>query len=137
MIQSVLDKRSFDQRLYDIDCSDLLAPEEVITSVTAITSTIPPTVPNPVQTVPPPDPLADINAAGFTFGTPAINHGPLLYPLYNHRADPGKVVQVMISGGVAPATPDGVTGTIRLQLVTSMSPHLEATVALRLVDAAP
>lgn len=133
MIQSVRDKRSYDNRLFDVDCSDLLALEEVITACGTPTSVIPATIMVDIGE----GVMADANASGFTFGTPVINAGPLLYPLYNHRAEAGKVVQVMIGGGVVPNVVSELLCTIRFPLTTNLGNAIEATVALRLIDSAP
>lgn len=129
-MQNVLDKRSYDERLFDVDCSELLAPEEVITHCGAPVCVIPPSTSVG-------DPPVDVNEAGLMFSTPVINAAPLYYPRYKYTAAIGKVVQVRISGGVAPVTNDGLLCTIRFPLATSVNPQLEATVQLRLIDAAP
>lgn len=137
MIQSVLDKRPYDERLFDIDCSDLLAEEEVITEVTEIVCEIPASAAAEEQPDPPVEPPVDVNAEGFTFGEPVINAGPLLYPRYNHRAEPGKVIQVMIGGGVLVDDSTVLLCTVRARFETNMSPQMEATVVLRLIASAP
>ena len=84
----VLQKRSADTALYDLDCSRLLATSETITSVTSITAT-PATSP------------------ALAFGTPSINAAPIVYD--DHTAAIGKVVQVQISGGRSPPAPPRAT----------------------------
>lgn len=106
------DKRTWDNRIFDFDCSDLLGGAEVITSVTSITA----------------------DFGGISFGTPTINPAPISYPLYGRTPGIGKVVQAAISGGVIPAGADFLMIPIRLRLVTNLNPQLEATVWLRLID---
>lgn len=108
---TVVEKRTHDERIYDFDCVDLLAESEVITSVTSVAADVP----------------------GFTFGTPTINPSPIVYP-DGHTSGAGKVVQVLIGGGVLGVPASYVDCTIRMKAVTNVSPHVEATVKLRLKD---
>jgi hypothetical protein len=107
----VLDKRTADNRGYDIDCSLLLNPTETITSVTSITA----------------------DQGTLTFGTPLVNAAPVTYSNGTIAAI-GKVVQVEISGGTIPAYSHEVMCTIRALVVTNQNPAIEATVLLRLTN---
>lgn len=107
----VLDKRSFDTRTYDFDCSLLLDPTETISAVTSVAC----------------------DQGGLVFGVPVISSVPITYP-DGHVAQAGKVVQVQISGGKIPAGAAFLMCAVRVGMVTSVNPQLEATVELRLVD---
>lgn len=111
MPQTILEKRSADIRLFDIDCSQLLDPTETITDVTSIAE--------------------DSNT--LTFGAAAVNTEQIAYPDGTY-APTGKVVQVAITGGVV--TPGAISTmyTVRALLQTSLNPAVEATVQLRVRD---
>ncbi len=114
-----LEKRTWDARLYDIDCSKLVSPGEVVVSVVSVAS--------------------DLGA--MTFGVPLVNTVPLTYP-NNVTAGIGKVIQVEISGGTIPPGSDSegrgvpnLTCTVRARFTTNFSPNqIEATVCLVLCD---
>jgi len=110
----ILEKRTFDRRVFDIDCSELLDTAETISSVTAITA----------------------DQGGFTFGTPAVNAAAVEYPDENRTVAIGKVIQVRIEDGAVPAGKNELLCTIRARFATSLNPRLEATVLLRLTDQA-
>lgn len=119
-----LDKRTFDDRLFDIVCSDLLDYDETIVSAVIFDG------PTPVPA------LGSIALSGLVYGTPVPNPAPIIYPKLGVTAQIAKAIQVRISGGVIP---DGATElliTIRLQMETTVNPMLEATVILRLTDCA-
>lgn len=110
---TVLEKRTYDERTYDVDCVDLLGESEVWTSIASITSDHPHLV----------------------FGTPVINAAPITYPDPNgHTSAAGKVVQFSISGGVLGVRDSYIDCVVRVRGVTNQSPALEATVTLRLKD---
>ncbi|MES2048871.1 MAG: hypothetical protein V4447_10750 [Pseudomonadota bacterium] len=114
MPQAALVKRTYDSRLYDIACGNLLLPTEVITQVVSV--------------------LDDQNT--LTFGTAAVNTQPVVYPGYT--APIGTVIQVQISGGVIPAVLPQLPCTIRAKFKTNISPdQLEATMLLVLRDTIP
>lgn len=115
--QRFLDKRTWDDRLYDIDCADLLDNDEVILSATIKAD--------------------DALTNGLTFGAVMVNPAPIIYPLLNRTAQIGKACQVYIIGGVIPEGAPDQLCTLRLRMVTSINPQLEATVLLRLIDSAP
>lgn len=110
-MSQVLDKRTADSRLFDIDCSKLLAAGETITSITSVASA----------------------QGGLTFGAGAINGSPITYE-DGYVAPAGKVVQVQISGGTIPAGYPSVQCVVRALFATTTSPAVEATVMLRLID---
>lgn len=115
----MLEKRTFDARLYDINCSSLLSPGETITTLSPITA----------------------DQGGLVIGTGTVNTVALSYP-NNVTAAIGKVIQVEISAGVIPEGSDsqgrGVPNlacTVRARFQTSMAPNqIEATVCLLLCD---
>jgi len=110
-MSQVLDKRTADNRLFDIDCSKLLQAGETITSITSV--------------------LAD--QGGLVFTSPTVNSVPITYP--DGRVVPiGQVCQVLISGGAIPSTTYHLNCTIRALFVTSINLALEATVVLRLIN---
>lgn len=114
----ILEKRSADSRRFDIDCSLLLAAGETITSVAAPTAS-PTTVP----------PIA--------FGTPTVNVTQTTYTDQwggTRTVPAGQVVQVQISGGAIPSGLRVQDYVIRLVLLTSVNPAVEATVKLRVND---
>lgn len=118
-----LDKRTWDDRLYDIDCSDLLDPEETIVS-------------GEIKA----DPQFQVNGeftTGLVFGDIVVNPAPICYPKLGRTADIGKAVQFFISGGIIPDGAQSLCCTLRLRMATTKSPQLEATVSLRLIDQAP
>jgi hypothetical protein len=106
-----LDKRTADQRTFDIDCSQLLTANETISSVTNITA----------------------DRGNLTFAAPIINSSPITYP-DGRQVAIGKVIQVQISGGAIPTSAESLMCTIRAVFVTSVNPAVEATVLLRLID---
>ena len=106
-----LEKRTYDVRIYDFDCSKLIDSGETITSVSTVES----------------------DQAGFTFGTPVINSVPISYT-DGHIAAIGKVIQVQIGGGIVPVGRTEIMCVIRVQFVTSINPAIEATAFLRLTD---
>lgn len=110
----VLEKRSFEQVRYDIDCSSLLAAGETINSVISC-------VPDEVTT-------PALACSGMTISGVAIAYAD------GHTAPIGTVVQVQISGGTVPTGRLFQIYTIRLRVATSLSNQVEATVLLRLQD---
>lgn len=107
----VLDKRTADNRVFDIDCTDLLPTGVTITSVTSIAA----------------------DQGGLTFGSPAINVAPITYK-DGRTAAIGKVIQVRISGGTISTGKPSLQCTVRALFATSAEPAVEATVLLRLID---
>lgn len=108
---TIIEKRTYDNRLYDIVCADLLDDGETIVSVVSV---------------------ADDDGT-LTFGTAAINTAAMTYP-NNLTVQAGKVIQVKIGGGAI------VTGKYRdcicrARFVTSLqNDEIEATFIIRLID---
>ena len=116
MTPRTLDKRTSDNRLFDIVCSDLLDDDEVIISATI---------------------KADAQVDnGLMFGDPMVNPAPMSFPKLGKSAGIGKAVQVRIGGGVIPDGAGDLFCTLRLLMVTTVNSALEATVLLRLTNAA-
>lgn len=116
---TILEKRIADDRLFDIDCGDLLDVDETITTVGSIT--------------------AD-GTTGLTFGTGVVNSAPVTYTDQEtgltRTVAIGKVVQVRISGGTIPADRQGLECTVRVPLTTTKSALVEATVLLKITNKA-
>ncbi|HNB43882.1 MAG TPA: hypothetical protein PLL72_06770 [Burkholderiaceae bacterium] len=117
---TILEKRTADNRLFDIDCSKLLDADETITAVGTIT--------------------AD-GSTGLSFGTGVVNTQTVSYTDdetgLTRAVGIGKVVQVRISQGNIPAGRSGLDCTVRVPLTTSKNTAVEATVLLRLTNKAP
>jgi hypothetical protein len=114
----VLEKRTYDARLYDIVCTGLLADAEVVTQVVSVTA----------------------DQGALTFGAPNINTVPIAYP--SGTAAIGKVIQVEISAGTITKGADSMNlglpnlmCTVRARFKTNLSPNqIEATLLLLLRD---
>jgi hypothetical protein len=111
MPQPILEKRTRDDRVFDVNCSQLLDPTQVITGLIEI----------------------DGDIDGLTFGSGTINPAPISYP-DGTTAPTGKVLQVEISGGSIPIGASYTDRTLHFILSTSTDPVLDATVVLRLKD---
>ena len=107
----ILEKRTYDTRIFDINCTDLLDTSETVTSVSTV--------------------LADQGV--LTFGTASVNTGAVTYP-DGEVAAIGKVVQFEISGGRIPTGRASLMCTVRARFATSAGNDLEATVLLKLTD---
>lgn len=107
----ILEKRTYERRLFDLDCSDLLIADEVIETVISV--------------------AADQGA--LTFGDAVINDEAVTYPDGTTTAA-GKVIQVQINDGVIPGERGELLCTVRARFSTNLNPRLEATVLLRLTD---
>ena len=106
----VLEKRTYDNRVFDILCAALLDSGETVVSATV---------------------TADQGA--MTFGSATVNSGALTYS-DGTIAAAGTVVQVRVSGGTIPLTQGELLCTLRARAATSSGGQLEATVQLRLTD---
>ena len=115
-----LDKRTADDRLFDVDCTDLLDDDEVILSATVKYDGQ-----TPNDGTPP-----------LTFGDPMVNPAPMHYALIGRWAGIGKALQCRIGGGFLQSGQPERQYVLRFLLVTSINPALEATVVLRLTDRA-
>jgi hypothetical protein len=103
-----LEKRTWEERLFDFDLSGLLAPSVTLASVSAM-------VAEPAD-----------GATPIAFGTPAINSQPVSYPYATVPA--GKVVQCRVSGGVERSY------ILRARCMDSNGEHVEGTVRLNVRD---
>lgn len=106
-----LEKRTYDNRLFDIDCTDLLAPTETVSAVASVSA----------------------DQGQMTFGDGSVNGSTVSYP-DGTTAAAGKVIQVRISDGVVPPGVGALMCTVRAKFATNINPQLEATVQLRLTD---
>lgn len=113
MAHQVLEKRTYDRRVYTIDCTKLLDAAETITSVTTVTA----------------------DQGALAFETPIVNTVAIAMP-DGSTAAIGKAIQVRIDDGAIPAGQLHLNCTVRLRMVTNLDPRLEATVLLRLNDEA-
>lgn len=107
----MLEKRTYDSRIFDIDCSALLASTEVIATVANVGA----------------------DQGQMTFGTGTVNGSAMTYH-DGSVAAAGKAIQVQISGGVVPPGIGALICTVRARFSTNLNPQLEATVQLRLTD---
>lgn len=111
-MSQILEKRTADNRWYNIDCSQLLGVGETITSVGTITA----------------------DQGGMTFGAGIVNTVPVTDPKTGLTAPIGQVVQVQISGGTVPSGVQYLDCFVRAPLTTSVNPLVEATVTCRLTN---
>jgi hypothetical protein len=107
----ILEKRTYDARIFDINCTDLLDTAETISSVDAIIG----------------------DQGGLSFGAASINSTAITYP-DGEVAAIGKAIQFEISGGRIPAGVSSLMCTVRARFLTSIGNDLEATVLLKLTD---
>lgn len=120
-LRGYLDKRPYDNRLYDVVCSQLLDPDDVIigTPTVVIENDY---VINPVGPV----------MSGLTLGTCIVNAAPIRYPLLNLTVPIGQTIQVPISGGILLPGYSEYMFTLAFRFATLLNPAIEATVQLRL-----
>ena len=115
MAQQILQKRTAESRVYDINCTNLLLPGATIASVTGISA----------------------DQGSLVFGAANVNNAPVTYPDGSIAAT-GCAIQVNISGGSATATNGvalaSVMCTIRAVFVDTLGQTLEAAVLLNLSD---
>ena len=107
----ILEKRTYDARIFDINCTDLLDTTETISSVSTI--------------------IAD--QGGLTFGSGTVNVASVTYP-DGEVAAIGKVIQFEISSGRIPTGLASLMCTVRARFTTTAGNDLEATVLLKLTD---
>jgi hypothetical protein len=107
----VLEKRTSESIIYNIDCTHILNVSEIITSITSV----------------------DSDQAGLIFAGEAISTGPITFP-DGVTAATAKVISVQISGGVIPTPQVNQLYTIRAIFVTSEGNIREATVLLNVTD---
>ena len=106
-----LEKRTAETIWYDIDCTLLLDPTEIIETISGITS----------------------DQAGLTFAGQAINPSPVVFP-DGYTAAAGKVISVQIGGGIIPTQQINQLYTIRALFNTSENNTREATVLLNVTN---
>lgn len=111
--QQVREKRTYDRRVYTIDCTNLLDATETITSVTSVTA----------------------DQGGLVFQPAVVNTTAVTFPDGSVAAI-GKAMQVRIDDGAIPAGQLRLNCTVRFRMATNLDPRLEATVLLRLNDEA-
>ena len=114
-MQQILEKRLFDNRYFDVDCSDLLDDDEQIIGGVSV--------------------LIDNDDGSLSLGGARVNPAPIFYSKLNRTAQIGKAVQMRISGGIVVLA--GTTEriyTLRLRFSTNINMGIEATVQLRLTD---
>lgn len=124
-IPKFLDKRTWDDRLFDVDCTDLLDVDERI-------------VQNDGQPISiKADPQQPVNGefnTGLSFGGASINPAPIYYPKLDRWAPIGKALQFVIAGGCIPQGATELFCIVRVRFSTTASRQLEATQLLRLID---
>jgi len=107
----VLEKRTSESIFYDIDCTLLLDPLEIIETIISI----------------------DSDQAGLTFSGQAINPDSFVLPDGSIVAT-GKCISVQIGGGIIPTPQINQLYTIRALFNTSENNTREATVLLNVTD---
>ena len=110
-MNEILEKRTWDRRTYAIDCTKLLDASETILSAGAVSA----------------------DQGSLVFGAPMVNTAPVAFP-DGSTAAIGKAVQLRIDDGTLPAGVVRLNCTVRIPLVTTQDPRLEATVILRLTN---
>jgi hypothetical protein len=119
----ILEKRSYDSRVYDLICTRLLPLGVTIALVNQV--------------------LSEPVSAGLIIGSAVVNTQPNSYYDNNGNllltAPPGTVIQVKISGGVLPLGSGGQTiaalmCTIRAQFTDTEGNNVEATALLNLTN---
>lgn len=113
MPQAILEKRTYDNRAYNVICTNLLAPNTTIASINSVT--------------------ADQGALQFT--SPALNPTALIFP-DGTQAPANTVIQFNVAGGVIPSGLTFLMCTIRARFTDSLGENIEATVLLNLTDTA-
>ena len=107
----VLEKRTSESIFYDLDCTNILDPLEIIQTINTIES----------------------DQDGLTFSASAINPDPVTFPDGSVAAT-GKVISVQISGGIIPTPQLNQLYTIRAIFNTSENNTREATVLLNVIN---
>lgn len=107
----VLEKRTSETIAYDIDCTNILDPLEIIEIISTVES----------------------DQEGLTFAGQAVNPEPIVFP-DGVTAEAGKVISVTIGGGIIPAQQVNQLYTIRAIFNTSENNTREATVLLNVTN---
>ena len=109
----ILEKRSSESRLFDIDAGGMLAADETVTAITGI--------------------VHDANSgSALTFGNGVVNDAAVVLP--SRVAPAGELIQFRIAGGSVPTGASENLYRIRVRFSTSLSNNLEAVVVLRVRD---
>lgn len=103
----LIEKRTFDNRLYDLLAVNCLRPGETITGVISVIS----------------------DDTSVTFGAYAINSVPVTYA-DGSSYPPGTVIQVHIAGGVVPVGATQMKTTIRARFSTTIDAQVEGVFTL-------
>lgn len=123
-LQEIIEKRSSEELVYDVDLYAELAPSETVDEVLAVSIDEPEVDEEEL----------DSNSVPLTAADPgdwAINDEAIVYR--DGRSVPaGKVLQGLFTGG---AGYDGVTHTVRIEYATNLQPVREATFQIRIRDA--
>lgn len=125
-----LEKRTYDDRFYDIDCTPLLDENERITGFDAT----PIVIVDVADAAVGPPPVNPWNTDSIAAGVPVMNAAPIYYPTLRSWAGIGKAVQFQLTGGTLEPGSKYRDALLRVRLVTNINPALEATVVLRLTD---
>lgn len=107
----VLEKRTSESILYNIDCTNILGINELIIDIISIES----------------------DQEGLVFQNFGINPDPIIFP-DNYVADAAKVISVQISEGIIPIPQINQLYTIRALFDTSENNIREATVLLNVTN---
>jgi hypothetical protein len=126
-----LEKRTWDDRFYDIDCTPLLDENE---QITGFADPDPIVIEDVAAADVGPPPVNPWNTSVLVAGDPITNAAPVYYPSLRTTADIGKAIQFELSGGTLEPGSKYRYAIIRVRFVTNINPQLEATVVLRLTD---
>ena len=107
----ILEKRTTESIYYDLDCTGILEPTEIIETIISI----------------------EADQLGLVFDNWAVNSVPITFPDKTVGLA-GKVISVQISGGIIPATQVNQLYTIRALFDTSTYNTREATVFLNVTN---
>ena len=102
-----IEKRIYDNRLYDLLAINCLRPGETITAVTSVTADDP----------------------SLVFGPLTFNTLPISY-VDGSSYPAGTVIQARISGGTLPAGKNYAQTTVRARFVTTIDPQVEGVFQL-------
>lgn len=114
-MSAVLEKRTYDERVFDINCSSLLDEAETISTIVGFVDE------------------GGSSANTFTYSSGVVNSSPITYP-DGSTAAVGKVIQVKISGGVIPTGMTKAYVTVRARFISSSGDKIEGTVMVKLTD---
>jgi hypothetical protein len=107
----ILEKRTAEAIYFQIDCSNLLEVDELITQITSVTS----------------------DQDGLSLSQFAFNDSTVIFP-DNTTAEAGKVISLEIADGIIQPTQTSQLYTIRAIFTTSLYNTREATVLLKVTN---